>query len=100
MTYDYTPPLPPLRILVQFRYLQVYTIIIDRCGATKASAVQLHSFTGQLSSANYPEHYDNNVDCYWKITLPSGIIELQFLYFQTYIYSRDTYLQVSADFLL
>ena len=36
------------------------------------------SLTGQLSSPNYPYPYYNNLDCYWTITVPDGVVRLDF----------------------
>ena len=63
---------------------------LERCGEDDTSPVELYAFSGQLSSVNYPDYYDNNVDCYWRITIPSGIIELQF---------SMIYLDYYSDFL-
>ena len=67
--------------------------LLDRCGETPSSRVSVYSFTGQLSSANYPDDYDNNIACHWRITVPSGMIGIYFSHFQTY-YGSD-YLQVT-----
>ena len=49
--------------------------------------------TGQLNSPNYPNYYINNYQCYWRITVPKGPVQLHFHYFETY-HSSD-YLRVS-----
>ena len=44
--------------------------------------------SGQLTSPNYPDDYDNNLDCFWNITIPFGIITLNFtdVYTESCIY--------------
>ena len=39
-----------------------------------ASCHGTYDADGHLLSPNYPQHYDNNLDCRWKITSPVGNI--------------------------
>ena len=67
----------------------IYVLFVATCGGSFTSA------TGSLSSPNYPHNYDNNLNCYWTITVPSGLVELTFSSFRTYSY--NDYLLVSGN---
>ena len=41
-------------------------ILILGCGGT------LTSYTGSITSPNYPQEYGRNADCYWKISVSQG----------------------------
>ena len=64
----------------------IFLLFIEICGDSYTAA------TGQLTSPNYPSYYDNNIDCVWRIAVPSGLIGLNFSSF--YTYSSSDYLQV------
>ena len=43
-----------------------------------------YNSNGYLMSPNYPQDYENNLDCRWTMNAPVGnIIKLNFLYFHT-----------------
>ena len=54
------------------------TLFAERCGGSLSTPVELSAFTGSLSSENYPDNYHNNVDCFWRISVPSTAILLEF----------------------
>ena len=66
---------------------------LERCGTNMTDPVHLQSYSGTLTSQNYPNSYESNTNCYWKITAPSGFIEFHFTNFD--IRSPD-YLTVST----
>ena len=37
---------------------------------------------GTVTSPNYPEHYLNNLNCVWTVTVPSGYVSVEFLNFE------------------
>ncbi|ELT95307.1 hypothetical protein CAPTEDRAFT_201465, partial [Capitella teleta] len=45
---------------------------------SKCSDIKLTAPSGIFQSPNYPDKYDNDLDCYWIITVASGQIELHF----------------------
>lgn len=43
---------------------------------------KLEGVTGTFSSPNYPNDYGNSLSCTWTISIPSGIIQLEFADFE------------------
>ena len=70
-----------------------YLYILERCGQTIDTPAPLYSYTGELTSPDYPGFYDSDIDCYWKITVPAVLIIVNFTNFNT-LPDRD-YLTVS-----
>eukprot|EP00795_Rhopilema_esculentum_P014516 gene14516-5577_t len=60
------------------------------CGFTKSSAI------GFIRSSNYPENYDNNEHCEWKISAPAESMKIQ-LRFSDFDLERDS--KCSYDYL-
>ena len=61
-------------------YLTVGLIIKSSCGGT-------HDAGEYLTSPNYPQYYEYDMDCRWTVTAPVGsIIRLNFRDFYTYNY--------------
>ena len=67
----------------------------EGCGKSLYTPTELYSQTGELSSSGYPNSYDNGINCYWRITVPDGVIVLNFGYFSTE--SGFDYVRVSSQ---
>ena len=66
-----------------------------KCGKSLYKPTELYSQTGELSSPGYPNSYDNYINCYWRITVPDGLVLLNFGYF--YTESGYDYVRVSRQ---
>ena len=53
------------------------------------SGVSLTGPAGTFTSPNHPSNYDNNLDCSWTITVPSGSVTLTFDEFEVEGYSNQ-----------
>lgn len=71
--------------------------ILDHCGENSA-VIPFYSYTGWLFSENYPSDYSHNLDCYWNVTMPSGVVALYFSFFDTF--NSNDYLKVDILYLL
>ena len=56
--------------------------------------MQFSSGVRSINSPNYPSNYAGNKNCYWKISVPTGLIQITFVDFDVQTY--DDELKVSA----
>ena len=68
-------------------------MFIEACEASFNSPLELTTPTGELGSPGYPNDYYSNLNCYWRITVPNGLVLLRFRNFETE--SCCDYLEVS-----
>ena len=66
-------------------------MVLELCGEIISSS------SGQIKSPNYPENYDNNLNCYWKISGGDGRIQLNFKE-HTGLYGGDENLHLTERF--
>lgn len=69
----------------------------DECQGSIGTAIEYPSTIRTLASPNYPSDYPRSKDCYWKISVASGLIKLTFVDFKVDTY--DDELKVSSRHL-
>jgi len=59
----------------------------------------IHGYSGQITSPNYPNNYDNHTNCTWNITVPEGFRVL--LHFRNFTLHKDDgdYVQVHFNII-
>lgn len=74
-------------------------MLIGICQTTVNDAIEYSGPSGSLTSPNYPSSYSSNQNCYWKISVPSGLIKITFVD-DFHTETNDDYLYVSENALI
>ena len=73
------------------RYHSVLFLSTGECQSSISDAIEYDTNVRSISSPNYPSDYAFNLNCYWVLSVPSGLIEITF---------EDFYVPDSDDLLL